>query len=66
MCADVLDLQNTKALTLNSYADIADGVLRIATDQTCVSNSLVNANDGQRLSGQVFYKEGYNVIVGSC
>ncbi|KAK1833050.1 hypothetical protein QBC39DRAFT_370533 [Podospora conica] len=57
---------NTKALTLATYNDIADGVLRIATDQTCLTNSLANVNNGQRLSGQAFYKEGYNVIVGSC
>lgn len=58
--------QNTKALILSSYGDIADGVMRIAMDQTCLANSLANMNNGQRLSGQVFYKEGYNVIVGSC
>ncbi|KAK0750635.1 hypothetical protein B0T18DRAFT_428554 [Schizothecium vesticola] len=57
---------NTKALTLSGYGDIADGVMRIAMDQTCLANSLENVNNGQRLSGQVFYKEGYNVIVGSC
>ena len=58
--------QNTKALALSGYGDIADGVMRIAMDQTCLANSLENVNNGQRLSGQVFYKEGYNVIVGGC
>ncbi|KAK0708503.1 hypothetical protein B0H67DRAFT_496978, partial [Lasiosphaeris hirsuta] len=58
---------NPYSYSLSSYGEIADGAIRIATNQQCIQASL-NRGGGeeQKLSGQAFYKEGFNVIVGGC
>ncbi|KAK3346054.1 hypothetical protein B0T25DRAFT_571217 [Lasiosphaeria hispida] len=57
---------NPYSYSLSSYSEIADGAIRIVTSQQCTQASLDRGGAEQRLSGQVFYKEGFNVIVGSC